>query len=215
MPGTDGATDAGGDVDAGGDAGMAGTDGGTDAGGDVDACGDAGVAGTDGATDAGRDVDAGGDAGMPGTDGATDAGGSTCNPACTQQPGCPARSCWTASASPNNQQASLAIDGNDNSRWATGAAQKGNEWLEVDLCQAMSVIGVNVYTAGGTDEAASYTVVVSTDGVTWQTVLTSTTTAQSRMALTFDAVTARYVRMNQTGQKGFWWSVNEFSVACR
>jgi hypothetical protein len=145
----------------------------------------------------------------------TGGGGSTCDPACTQRPGCPDPSCWTASAEPNRQSADLAIDGNETTRYTTGVLGNGDEWFQIDLCKAMSVVGVNVQTASATDVAKSYDVQVSVDGNTWETVLTSTSAAQGSMALTFDAVTARYIRMNQTGKMGFWWSVNEFSVECQ
>jgi hypothetical protein len=143
------------------------------------------------------------------------AGGSTCDPACTQRAGCPDPSCWTATAEPNGQSADLAIDGNEGTRYTTGVLAGGDEWLQVDLCKAMTVVGVNVYTASGTDVAASYTVQVSMDGSTWETVLTSTTPAKQRMALAFSPVTAQYVRVNQTGKMGFWWSIQEFSVECQ
>jgi hypothetical protein len=49
-----------------------------------------------------------------------------------------------------------------------------------DLCQTEVVTGVNVFTSGGTGEAPSYTIQVSTDGAGWQTVLASNTPAQQR-----------------------------------
>lgn len=227
--GSGGASGAGGVFANGGSAGAAGIGvaGGVGAGGVVGAAGGgiaggagaggvAGAAGSGGAGGvAGTAGGTGGTGGVAGAGGETDAGGETCDPACTQRAGCPDPACWTASANPNNQAASLAIDGKEATRYTTNAPASGDEWLQVDLCQAEVVTGVNVFTSGGTDEAPSYNVQVSTDGAIWQTVLTSAAPAQQRMALTFDPVTARYIRMNQTGRMGFWWGINEMSIVCQ
>jgi hypothetical protein len=207
-----------------GSGGVAGSAGGGGAGGVGGTAGAGGVGGTAGTGGAGGESGTGGVAGAGGTGGTggiagaggePGTGGSSCAPACTQRAGCPDPVCWTATANPNNQAASLAIDGKEGTRYATNAPASGDEWLQVDLCQAEVVTGVNVFTSGGTDEAPSYNVQVSTDGAAWQTVLTSTTPAQQRMALTFDPVTARYIRMNQTGKMGFWWGINEMSIVCQ
>jgi len=195
-----------------GTGGAAGTGGSTETGG---AAGTGGGAGTSGAGTGGAGGGAGtGGAGTGGAGGGAGAA-STCDPSCTQGPGCPLSSCWTASAEPNDQAAKLAIDGNEGTRYTTNELASGDEWLQIDLCQAETVTGINVFTSSGTDAAASYTVQVSMDGSTWQTVLTSTTPAQQRMSLTFAPVTEQYVRLNQTGKMGFWWSVHEMSVVCQ
>ena len=183
--------------------------------------GAAGTGGTNSGGDAGTGgiAQTGGDAGTGGiaqTGGAGAGGvGSTCDPACTQRPGCPDPSCWTATADPAAQSASLAIDGKEGTRYTTNALAAGGEWLQVDICETRLIAGVNLYTAGATDVAASYTVEVSMDGTTWDTVVTSTTHATQRMAITFDPVSARLVRFTQTGRMNFWWSVGELSVVCQ
>jgi hypothetical protein len=205
------------------DGGAAGT-GGNTSGGAAGTSGNTpgGAAGTGGNTPGGA-AGAGGDTsgGAAGAGGDTSGGaagaggGSTCDPACTQRPGCPDPSCWKASANRNDQDAALAIDGKEATRYTTTAPGNVDDWIQVDLCEARSVTGINVFTASATDVAKSYDVQVSTDGNAWQTVLTSATAAQPRMALKFDPVTARHIRLNQTGKMGMWWSVNELSVVCQ
>jgi|GEM_PF-2212386 len=43
------------------------------------------------------------------------------------------RSQWSVSASDNNSDASLAIDGDDTTRWTSGTAQTSGQWFQVDL----------------------------------------------------------------------------------
>jgi len=174
-----------------------------------------GAAGTGGDLSGGA-AGTGGDpsGGAAGTGGA--GGVSTCRPRVQPRDrAAPIHRVWTASASPNSGQADLAIDGNEGTRYTTNALGTGDEWIQVDLCEARTVVGINVVTTSGTDVAKSYTVQVSTDGNTWETVLTSTTPAQQRMALTFDPVTAQYIRLNQTGRMTYWWSIHELSVECQ
>jgi hypothetical protein len=111
-------------------------------------------------------------------------------------------------------QPPYAIDGSETTRYTTARVGNGSEWFQVDLCRAVSIAGVNVYTANLTDVAAAYSIQVSTDGSTWTTVVNSTMPAQQRMALTFAPAMARYVRMNQLGTMLHWWSLHEFAIVC-
>ena len=43
------------------------------------------------------------------------------------------RSQWSVSASDNNSDASLAIDGDDTTRWTSGTVQTSGQWFQVDL----------------------------------------------------------------------------------
>jgi hypothetical protein len=118
-------------------------------------------------------------------------------------------------------QPMYAIDGSETTRYTSGQAGIGNEWLQIDLCRPVSISGITAVTNSATDLAASYTMQVSTDGATWTTVATSATPALQRMTLTFTPVLARYVRYNQTGviqgppmMMPYWWSVHEFAAVC-
>jgi hypothetical protein len=53
------------------------------------------------------------------------------------------------------------------------------------------------------------------DGNTWTTVSTCSFAAQPNEVINFAAVTARYIRLDQTGVTcPSWWSIHEFSVVC-
>jgi hypothetical protein len=87
----------------------------------------------------------------------------------------------------------------------------------VDLCRTVDVDGIYLNdTVDPTNVAAAYNVQVSLDGTTWTQVAVSATTAPANLTVTFAPVSARFVRVNQTGAipMNDWWSIDEFSVAC-
>jgi endo-1,3(4)-beta-glucanase len=113
-------------------------------------------------------------------------------------------------------QPPYAVDGLLTTRYATGQAQTGTEWFEVDLGQAVAVDGLELNdTNDPMDVANAYTVEVSTDAATWTTVAMSATPAPPDLVLSFAAVTARYVRFDQTGMSTTsWWSIDELTINC-
>ncbi|MEV7007957.1 discoidin domain-containing protein [Streptosporangium sp. NPDC051022] len=123
------------------------------------------------------------------------------------------RNGWTATASAGN--ASLAIDGDDTTRWTTGADQNGSEWLKVDMgvVSRFNRVTFGHTDFGGGDYARAFTVEVSTSGSTWTSVHSGAGNASSTVTTAgFTPVTARYVRVKQTGTGDKWWSVGEFNV---
>jgi len=160
------------------------------------------------------------DSGIPAT--------GRCALSCTTGTGCPPQSCYLASAYPvpppgfsgipdNKLLPQYAIDGKLTTRYSTGRHAVGTEWFRVDLCRMVSVDGINLNdTVDPTNVAASYNVEVSMDGTAWIQVAASPTTAPANLTVTFAPVSARYVRINQTGAipMNDWWSIDEFSVAC-
>lgn len=124
------------------------------------------------------------------------------------------RTGWTATASAGN--AALALDGDDTTRWTTGTPMNGSEWLRVDLgaISRFNRVTWNYTDFAGGDYARAFHVEVSLNGSTWTTVSTGAGSATSTVTTAdFAPVTARYVRVNQTGSAaGDWWSVGEFNV---
>jgi hypothetical protein len=207
---------------------MSGGAGGTtiETGGAAGSATDPGTAGNGGGAGNGGAAGSGGGAGTAGTAGAAGSvptGG--CSAACLLGSGCPSRSCWIASAHPtppsnyqnianNRLQPPYAIDGNESTRYTTGAFCDGSEWFQVDLCRTTQIAGLTTYTDTPVDLAASYNIQVSLDGINWDTVLSSSTPPQQRSSVTFAPVLARFVRYNQTGIPQGWWSLGELSVVC-
>lgn len=119
---------------------------------------------------------------------------------------------WTATASVNSSSAANALDGDDTTRWDTGAAQAGNEWFQVDMGSPTLLNRVYVDAAGFTGhEPAGYQVLVSEDASTWKNVAGGSSTSQ-RNVIPFTAQVARYVRIVQTGTSTGSWSIAEFNA---
>ena len=122
------------------------------------------------------------------------------------------RTGWTATASVNSSTAGNALDGDNTTRWGSGGAQVGGEWLQIDMTTPTLLNRVYVDAAGFTgDTPAGYTLQVSTDAVNWKNVASGVPTTQ-RVSITFTAQVARYVRINQTATSSHWWSVAEFNA---
>ncbi|MBF8184168.1 discoidin domain-containing protein [Nonomuraea sp. K274] len=123
------------------------------------------------------------------------------------------RTGWTATASAGD--AALALDGDDATRWTTSVPMNGGEWLRLDL-GAMSRfdrVAVN-HTEFAGDFPRGFKVDVSTDDSAWTTVFTGAGSGTGTVTTAgFSPVTARYVRVRQTGSAaGVWWSVGEVNV---
>ncbi|MEO3867395.1 discoidin domain-containing protein [Nonomuraea sp. B12E4] len=124
------------------------------------------------------------------------------------------RTGWTATASAGN--AALALDGDDSTRWTTGAPMSGAEWLRVDLgaVSRFNRVAFNHTDFAAGDHPRVFQVEVSSNGSSWTSVATGAgSTAKPVTTADFAPVTARYVRVRQTGGPvGDWWSVGEFNV---
>ncbi|MBP1963182.1 discoidin domain-containing protein [Paenibacillus aceris] len=102
-----------------------------------------------------------------------------------------------------------AIDGDTATRWAS--LKTNNEWIYVDLGKVSTV-----YSAKLNWEAAfakAYKIQLSEDGVAWTDVYTTTKGAGGIEEISFDPVTARYVKM-QGVERGtiYGYSLYEFEV---
>lgn len=126
------------------------------------------------------------------------------------------RTGWTATVGPNTsgEAAANTLDGNLNTRWATGAAQanNGNQWLRIDMQSAKTFNKVTLDANVSNDYPRGYTLSVSNDGTTFTNV-TSGVGTTNLTTITFTTQTARYLKVTQTGTiTPNWWSVYELNV---
>ncbi|PZF79143.1 discoidin domain-containing protein, partial [Jiangella anatolica] len=106
-----------------------------------------------------------------------------------------------------------AIDGNTGTRWATGTSQVNGQWFQVDMGALRSVGQVTIQTRDGDrwDYPRGFELQVSTTGSSWTTVASGPGFGWKR-PITFDTVTARYLRIVQTGSAPEWWSIGELTA---
>ncbi|WP_245988042.1 discoidin domain-containing protein [Cohnella lupini] len=114
----------------------------------------------------------------------------------------------TTSANPL-QDGNKAVDGVKDTRWESAFSDP--QFITVDLGaeNTISRVLLNWENAAG----KSYTVQVSTDGTTWNTVYATTTGKPGINDITFAPVSARYVKMNGTARTtSYGYSLYEFEV---
>jgi hypothetical protein len=104
---------------------------------------------------------------------------------------------------------SYAVDGNTGTRWSSAFSDP--QWIYVDLGSAQTVAKVilNWEVAYG----KSYQIQLSNDAVNWSTVYATTSGDGGSDEITFNAATARFVRMNGSARgTGYGYSLWEFEV---
>ncbi|WP_214630716.1 discoidin domain-containing protein [Paenibacillus agaridevorans] len=128
------------------------------------------------------------------------------------------RSGWTLSASSSGSGASPGNvrDGNAGTVWNTGAAQAPGQWFQIDLGAKITFNQIVLDNAKNSGQEQDYprgfTVQVSQNGSSWTTVATGQGLRKAT-PINFPAVGARYIRINQTGSAGNWWSIGELNVS--
>lgn len=205
----------GGTTGGGGAGGKGGAGGGGMGGGGAAGHGGNGGGGAGGTTGGG----AGGTAGSAGTGGGG-SGGQGNPPKCSDHP-LTQRSTWVATAShfdSKNSGVPANLFDNAITRWSTGKAQSGDEWLQVDFGTKVTLNHVNLQQGDDTnDYPRGYQVIVSDTAKDLNgTVLlsgagkTGVSTPISLPAL----ASGRYLLIKQTGTSLSWWSAEELEVSC-
>ncbi len=122
---------------------------------------------------------------------------------------------WTAEASASSAEdpAANALDGDVFTRWSSGTGQAPGMTFDVDMQTARTFSQI-VLDAGPSDGdyARGYEVYVSNDGASWGVPIATGPGSGRLIDIQFDAQTARYVRIKQTGSSGSWWSIAELYV---
>jgi glucosylceramidase len=120
--------------------------------------------------------------------------------------------------------AGRAVDDDAVTRWTTGAAQHAGQTLTVDLHATRNVGRVALDTGALTEAAVNWgpgqpsgdyprglLVSTSTDGTTWSAPVSATGSGQIT-TVDLTGGPARYVRLEQTGSSGSWWSVADLRL---
>lgn len=117
-------------------------------------------------------------------------------------------------ASHNSNDTKNAIDGNKNSRWATGTSQVPGMWLQIDLGSDVQVQKIVLDATGSNSDApAAYKVFVSSDPQKWGAPVAEGKGSQAKLEITPTPARGRYIRIEQTGEKnGLFWSIHELQI---
>lgn len=115
-----------------------------------------------------------------------------------------ASSIWNATYAASN-----AIDGTTATRWSAASGQTNNQWLQIDLGTATTFCTV-VIKETSYPRVTGFKVQSSTDGTTFTDLATGTTIG-ANMTVTFNSVSARYVRLYITTASAVP-TINEFEV---
>ncbi len=118
---------------------------------------------------------------------------------------------WSGSASstePGGTPAS-ALDGVNSTRWSSGQAMTAGGWYVIDMGAKQSFNRI-VFDSGASsgDYMRGYQIEVSGDGVVWSSAIAEGAGSVLTDAR-FETVSARFVRIKQTGESGSWWSIHE------
>ena len=125
-----------------------------------------------------------------------------------------AKATAVASASENNAEAKLALDGKIDTRWSTGVGQKPGQWFQLDLGWERSVsrVVLDAKPSAG-DYPRGYEVYVSKNTTDWGAPVAKGQGKDPVTDITFSPKDGRYVRIVQTGtDAGLWWSIHEIKV---
>lgn len=115
---------------------------------------------------------------------------------------------WRAQAS-NGSNLKAPFDGNISTRWDTAKVQEPGMWFRIDLREELTFNYLILDIGSSTGDApVKWQVVVSSDGDNWSEPIASG--ERGNGIITFDPVTARYIKIEQSGSSaGNYWSIHE------
>lgn len=192
--------------------------------------GKGGSGSSSGSSPGGKGGTGGGSAGAPATAGASGTGGNSGSagtggggggpsiPLCSDHP-LTARTTWTATAShPTSGDLPANLLDGKVTRWSTGKAQSGDEWLQIDFGATVTINHVNLQQGDDTnDYPRTFSVIVSNTAKDLSGAVRSTGSGKSGVstAILLPALaTGRYLLLKQTASSLSWWSAEEIEVSC-
>jgi type 1 glutamine amidotransferase/HEAT repeat protein len=119
----------------------------------------------------------------------------------------------SASHSSGGEGLANAIDGTRATRWTSGRSQQGDEWFEIDLGYETEISEI-LLDAGdtGNDCPVQYRVFISADRAQWGNPVLEGKGESKIMTLKVPPTTGRYIRIEQLGKGGMYWSISELQV---
>lgn len=121
---------------------------------------------------------------------------------------------WTVTASVYGSGSSLTnlLDGDLDTRWTSGTDQSNGQWIQLDLGNVRNFRQISMDSGTSThDYARGYRIFVSDDASDWRLVAEGD--GGSRYVTpAFEAQRARYIKIVQTGEANYWWSLAELNV---
>lgn len=123
------------------------------------------------------------------------------------------RTGWTATASHMNSDASKALDSDSLSRWTSGTAMVPAMWFEVDMKANKSFDKLLLDCQGSPgDYPRTFNFYVKVDGGSTFTWVAAGNGSIAKTVLRFPTQNGRYLRVEQSGNSGNWWSIHELQV---
>jgi hypothetical protein len=129
---------------------------------------------------------------------------------------------WNVSANVSNpgNPPINAVDGNPATRWSTGGAQGPGQYYEIDFRGYVQLSQITINSAGSAgDYARGIELAVSDDDVDFSRVIAAVSVdvppLNDIITIDFPLHSARFLRLNETGAAGNWWSIHELTLACR
>ncbi len=124
------------------------------------------------------------------------------------------RSAWDVTASHNKGDAKNAIDGNRNSRWATGTPQVKGQWFQIDLKSERVIQEITLDAAGSSgDYPRGYEVYLSFNDKEWGQPVAQGKGDKPLVVIPIPSKSARFIRIVQTGKvDGLYWSIHDLNV---
>lgn len=121
------------------------------------------------------------------------------------------RSNWKASASHNSGNVRKAFDGKADTRWDTAASQTPGQWFTLNLGGEYEFNYLILDVASSTGDApVEYDIFVSKDGENWSEAVASG--KKGNGIISFEKQTASYIKIEQNGSDGLYWSIHEMYV---
>jgi hypothetical protein len=128
---------------------------------------------------------------------------------------------WKATASHNTERASSGVDGSAATQWDSGAPQDQGMSFQIELPQVVNLAELHVdatrsreFETPATDPMESYSVQVSTDGITWSAPVAEGTGQSPTTVIAIAPVATRFVRITQTaaGPNANPWAIREVRI---
>jgi len=158
-----------------------------------------------------------GETGTAGASGTAGAGGNASTLSCSDGP-LTRKSTWLASASSQDDAPPSVVLDNTASRWTTGKAQAGDEWLQIDFGAAVTIRRINLQQGEYTnDYPRSYAVYVSNTNHGAGSSVRASGVGSNGVTTTIvlpKPYSGRYLYIKQLGTSLSWWSVEELEVSC-